>query len=46
MWEIPISIINQANHVFMWAAGVGVRRSGAIKAKEAQELAKILGVDS
>jgi hypothetical protein len=46
MWELPISIATQGNHVFMWAAGVGVKRSGAIKAKEAEELARIMGINS
>jgi hypothetical protein len=46
MWEIPISIINQANHVFLWAAGVNTKRAGKIKAKKIEELARLIGADS
>lgn len=46
MWEIPISIINQANHVFLWAAGVNAKRAGKIKAKKIEELARLIGADS
>jgi hypothetical protein len=46
MWEIPISIINQANHVFLWAAGINTKRAGRIKAQKIEELAKLIGVDS
>jgi len=46
MWEIPISIINQANHVFLWASGINTKRSGKIKAQKAEELARLIGIDS
>jgi hypothetical protein len=46
MWEIPISVINQANHVFLWAAGISVKRAGRIKAQRIEELARIIGAES
>lgn len=45
IWEIPIGILNQANHVFMWEAGIAVKRNSRTKAKDIQEIASIMGVE-
>lgn len=46
MWQIPLSLINQANHTFLWAAGINTKRAGRIKTQKIEELAKLIGVDS
>lgn len=44
LWEIPICIINQANHTYLWMAGANTKRINKSNSKEIQELAKILDV--
>lgn len=46
MWEVPISILNQASHVFLWCAGINTRRAGKLKTEKVEELARLIGVSS
>ena len=45
LWKIPISILNQANHVFLWQAGAHLRRGGKAKMDNIMEMAKAIGVE-
>lgn len=44
LWQIPISILHQSNHVFMWANGVRLKRRMARDSQAALEIRSILGV--
>lgn len=44
LWEIPISILHQSNHVFMWQGGIKLRRKMAHDSEAALEIRSILGV--
>lgn len=44
LWEIPISILHQANHTYMWMSGVKVRMKNAMNQEEAQGIARLLGI--
>lgn len=44
LWEIPISILHQSNHVFMWASGVKVRRKLGHDSQASLEIRALLGV--
>lgn len=46
LWEIPISVITQANHVFIWMAGLDSKRVRRTKSKELSEIAKLIGIES
>jgi hypothetical protein len=46
MWEVPIALLNQATHVFLWCAGVKTKRAGKSKAEKLEGLAKLIGIDS
>lgn len=44
LWEIPISILHQSNHTFMWANGTKVRRKLRPDSKESLEIISALGI--
>jgi hypothetical protein len=44
LWQIPISILHQSNHVFMWANGIRVRKKIGHNSEASLEIRSILGV--
>jgi hypothetical protein len=44
LWEIPISILHQASHTFMWLSGVRVRMKASMNQDEARDIAKLIGL--
>jgi hypothetical protein len=44
LWEIPLAILSQANHVFLCLTNIRTKRAGTKKARQIAELSKILGV--
>jgi hypothetical protein len=44
LWEVPLSILCQANHVWMWMNGAKVMRRSSGTSKHKQEIADILGI--
>lgn len=45
LWDIPIGILNQANHVFLWQAGATLRRGGRFKMNNIADMAKAMGIE-
>jgi len=45
LWEVPLSVLCQASHVWMWMNGAKVVRRKSGTTKDKQELASILGVE-
>jgi hypothetical protein len=45
LWEIPLSVLCQANHVWMWMNGAKVVRRNYANSKEKHEIASLLGVE-
>lgn len=44
LWEVPISILNQASHTFMWLSGVRVRMKIPMKQDEYENISKLIGL--
>ncbi|NBS79832.1 hypothetical protein EBS57_08535 [bacterium] len=44
LWELPITILNQAEHVFLWQDGAKLRRVGYASQKDRRDISKILGI--
>jgi hypothetical protein len=44
LWEIPICLVNQAEHVFMFINGVKLRRVEAITGDDLRDIKDILGI--
>jgi len=44
LWEIPISILHQSSHTFMWLAGIRVRSKTQMKQDEYKELSRLMGL--
>jgi len=45
LWEVPLSVMCQANHVWMWMNGAKVVRRKTGTKTDKQEIANILGVE-
>lgn len=44
LWEVPISILHQASHTFMWLSGVRVRMRTQMKQDEYDNISKLIGL--
>jgi hypothetical protein len=44
LWEIPISLFHQANHVHLWMSGVKLRKRAYFETTKIEELEKQLGL--
>jgi hypothetical protein len=44
LWEIPISLINQANHTYLWMAGANTKRVTRADSDNIKEIATLLNV--
>ena len=44
LWEVPISILHQASHTFMWLSGVKVRMRISMKQDEYENISKLIGL--
>lgn len=45
LWELPISVLNQGIHNFLYSKGAKLRRPLILDGSERSELAKIMGVE-
>jgi len=45
LWQVPLSVMCQANHVWMWINGAKVVRRKSGTNKDKQEIANMLGVE-
>ena len=45
LWEIPLAVMCQANHVWMWMNGTKVVRRKSASDNDKKEIANILGVE-
>jgi hypothetical protein len=44
LWEIPICLVHQAEHVFMFINGVKLRRVEAITGDDLRDIKDLLGI--
>jgi len=44
LWEIPISILHQASHTFMWLSGVRVKMKLPMQQDEYEKISKLIGL--
>jgi hypothetical protein len=44
LWKIPICLVNQAEHVFMFINGVKLRRVEAITGDDLRDIKNLLGI--
>jgi hypothetical protein len=44
MWELPISLLNQASHVHLWMSGFKLRRRGYLDTANIKDIEKQLGL--
>jgi hypothetical protein len=44
LWEVPLSILCQANHVWLWMSGVNVVFCNSINKNDKKEIAGLLGI--
>jgi hypothetical protein len=44
LWELPLVVVNQADHVFMFIDGVKLRRAAHIEGKEIRDMERLLGL--
>ena len=44
LWEIPVALLNQAEHVFLWADGAKLRRPGRANRSDLRDMERILGL--
>jgi hypothetical protein len=45
LWQIPISIINQGIHTYLYEDGIRLMRETSISSSEKSEVAKLMGID-
>lgn len=45
LWELPISVLNQGIHNFLYSKGAKLRRPLILDRDEKNELARIMGLD-
>jgi hypothetical protein len=44
LWEVPLSLLAQSSHAYLWANGVNCRRQRQADGKELKELEAFLGL--
>jgi len=44
LWQLPISLLHQAEHVFLWHEGAKLRRPGRMDGQDRRDIARILGI--
>jgi len=44
LWEIPLSVIHQANHTFLWLSGARIRRPTRADKEQYKNLERLLGL--
>jgi len=44
LWDIPLALITQATHTYLWQNGVRCRRRGGELGEDRDSLAKLLGL--
>jgi len=44
LWELPVALLHQAEHVFLWRDGAKLRRPGRMDSQDRRDIARILGL--
>lgn len=44
LWELPLALMTQASHAYLWMNGVKCRRVGGVAGEELVSLEKLLGL--
>lgn len=44
LWELPVALLHQAEHVFLWRDGAKLRRPGRMGGQDRRDIARILGI--
>lgn len=44
LWELPLVLLHQAEHVYLWADGAKLRRPGRMDTQDRRDIARILGI--
>jgi len=42
MWQVPLKLMTQARHTFLWAEGVNCRSKGSFNQEEMKSIEKFL----
>jgi hypothetical protein len=45
LWSIPIAILNQGIHTYLYESGVRIMRETSASSSEKLEMAKLMGID-
>ena len=44
LWELPLALMTQASHAYLWMNGVKCRKVGGVAGEELVNLEKLLGL--
>jgi hypothetical protein len=44
LWDLPLVLLNQAEHVFLWHNGVRLRRPGRMHGQDKRDIEQLLGI--
>lgn len=44
LWSLPISLLHQAEHVYLWHDGAKLRRPGFVTSQDRRDMERILGI--
>jgi len=44
LWSIPIRLLNQGIHTYLFGSGVKVVRDSSVSSEERSEMAKLMGI--
>ena len=44
VWELPLALLHQGQHVFLWADGAKLRRPGRVTGSDRRDMERILGI--
>lgn len=43
-WELPVALLHQGQHVFLWEAGAKLRRPGRVTGEDRRDIEQMLGI--
>lgn len=44
LWELPLVLLHQAEHVFLWQDGAKLRRPGRMDGQDRRDIERLLGI--
>jgi hypothetical protein len=45
LWSVPIRILNQGIHTYLFGSGVKVVRDSSVSSEEKTEMARLMGIE-